>query len=406
MRNNTVEAWSVIDLFSGCGGLSYGFAARKPFKLVAAVDAQKGKPCSGKGTLDCNLTYEKNFGIQPFELDISILSPKDLAEMVAQRLSENGLKKLDVMLCAPPCTDFSRAKPSNHIIDFANNTLVEKCADFVEELMPEFVILENAREVIIGNHSYHYENFVKKLESLDYKVAGEVVMFTDYGLPQVRERSVVIASRISEVKKLGDLWEGFRLDPAAITVRHAIDKMSRRKLAAGECDPNDSSQVSPGFALDLSRRRIAAIPKNGGSWISLLEHPDAEELLIDSMKERIRKQDLGSHPDVYGRLWWDRPAVTIKRECAHLGNGRYAHPEQDRLLTVREMATLQGFPDDFVFPSKSVANRYRHIGDSVPPVISYQLSALVQWMKTGVRPSPEEWVLPKCSLKVKDISPL
>jgi len=404
MQNSKELPWAVIDLFSGCGGLSYGFAAREPFKIIAAVDAQKGKPCTGKGTLDCNLTYTENFGVQPFELDISALTPTGLADLVNPRLAEFGLKKLTVLLCAPPCTDFSRAKPTNHLIDFANNTLVEKCADFVEELMPEFVILENAREVIMGNHAYHYRNFVDKLERLGYDVSGEVIMFTKYGLPQVRERSVVVASKTAEVRNLDDLWEGYRLDPGAITVRHAIGEMNRKKLAAGECDPKDPAQVSPGFSSELSRRRIAAIPQDGGSWVSLINRPDADELLIDSMKRRVEKQDFGSHPDVYGRLWWERPAVTIKRECAHIGNGRYAHPEQDRLLTVREMATLQGFPKEFSFPSRSVANRYRHIGDSVPPLISYQLSALVKWMKTGTRPLPEEWVLPNSSLKVADIS--
>ena len=103
------------------------------------------------------------------------------------------------------------------------------------------------------------------------------------------------------------------------------------------------------------------------------------------MKHRARLRDLGSHPDVYGRMWWDRWAVTIKRECGHIGNGRYAHPEQDRLCTVREMAILQGFPAGYTFVG-TLTNRYRHIGDAVPPLISYQLAALAQWMLTGRRP--------------------
>ena len=98
-------------------------------------------------------------------------------------------------------------------------------------------------------------------------------------------------------------------------------------------------------------------------------------LLTPAMARRVARGDLGSHPDIYGRLWWDRPAVTIKRECGHVGNGRYAHPEQDRLCTVREMALLQGFPRDYPFTG-SLANMYRHIGDAVPPLISYQLAAL------------------------------
>ncbi|MGI9190274.1 MAG: DNA cytosine methyltransferase [Longimicrobiaceae bacterium] len=77
----------------------------------------------------------------------------------------------------------------------------------------------------------------------------------------------------------------------------------------------------------------------------------------------------GSFPDVYGRLWWDRPAITITWECAHVGNGRYVHPEQDRLLSVREMALLQGFPSDYQFKGRLTA-KYNQIGDAVPPLIA------------------------------------
>ena len=120
------------------------------------------------------------------------------------------------------------------------------------------------------------------------------------------------------------------------------------------------------------------------------------------MARRAASGDLGSHPDIYGRLWWDRPAVTIKRECGHIGNGRYAHPEQDRLCTVREMSILQGFPRDYRFTG-SLANMYRHIGDAVPPLISYQLAAPVP-VDPDRRPAgPEELILPGCHLAAGDL---
>ncbi len=82
----------------------------------------------------------------------------------------------------------------------------------------------------------------------------------------------------------------------------------------------------------------------------------------------------GSFPDVYGRLWWNRPSITITRECAHVGNGRYTHPDQDRLLSVREMALLQGFPERYVFEGPLSA-KYNQIGDAVPPIVSKQIAA-------------------------------
>src|SRR4029077_556447 len=107
--------------------------------------------------------------------------------------------------------------------------------------------------------------------------------------------------------------------------------------------------------------------------------------------------------DVYGSLAWDRPAATIKRECGHIGNGRYAHPEQDRLCSVRELALLQGFPTDYVFDDTSLTNMYRHIGDAVPPLISFQIAALVSWMLTDVPPEPDSLVMPNSTLDVGDL---
>ena len=398
------KPWTVVDFFSGCGGMSYGFSRREPFELIAAVDAELAKPCEGFGRLSCNETYRANIGIEPLNRDIAALQPDEfLAEV--NRSYTPGLKpgELTVFLCCPPCTDFSRTKPLNHSVDTQKNTLALKCVDFIEALRPEFVLMENARELIRGNHPHHYLEFSKRLKDLGYDVQGGTYFLTRFGLPQIRERALVVASRIGPALSLKDMWERWELSDDSITVRHAISHLNICPLTAGERDKTDSMHVSPGFATDVVRRRMDAIPRDGGSWFDLADHPQADDLLVDSMRSRLERRDLGSHPDVYGRMWWDRPAPTIKRECAHVGNGRFAHPEQNRLMTVREMANLQGFPGDFDFPSRSLANRYRHIGDAVPPLISYQLSALVEWMKTGTRPEPEDWILPNTSLKVGDV---
>jgi DNA (cytosine-5)-methyltransferase 1 len=394
----------VIDLFSGCGGMSYGFARRPPFRLIAAVDAEKAKPCEGFGRLGCNETYRANIGLAAVDRDIGGIDPERFLREISRRTSPPLRRgSLTALLCCPPCTDFSRAKPANHLTDLPGNSLVAKCADFVDVLLPEFVILENARELISGKHPHHYRDFVCRLEKLGYAVRGGIHLLTKYGLPQIRERALVIASRVGSVRTLDDLWEGWTVRPEATTVRHAIGAMRSRPVAAGEACPADAMHQSPGFAGELVRRRMEAIPADGGSWTDLVDHPRAAELLIGSMKTRLALNDFGSHPDVYGRLSWDRPCVTIKRECSHVGNGRYAHPEQTRLLTVREMALLQGFPVAYDFRSASLTNRYRHIGDAVPPLISFQLSALVKWMKEGNRPERAEWVLPGCSLRIGDV---
>ena len=137
--------------------------------------------------------------------------------------------------------------------------------------------------------------------------------------------------------------------------------------------------------------------------MDLLQREDANDLLTDAMKRIVARKRFGSYPDVYGRMALDKPAPTIKRECSHVGNGRYVHPEEDRLCTVREIAILQGFPNDFVLNGAAVSNMYRHIGDAVPPLVSYQLAHLSHWILTGKQPSIRNILLSGTHLRRSDI---
>ncbi len=113
------EPWSVVDLFSGAGGMSYGFHAHPAFAVVGAADAQIGKPSSGRGTLGCNETYFANIGVSPIAADLGTVDPDDLFESMG--LARPGV----TVLCAcPPCTGFSRTSPQNHIRDDSRNGLV------------------------------------------------------------------------------------------------------------------------------------------------------------------------------------------------------------------------------------------------------------------------------------------
>ena len=191
-----------------------------------------------------------------------------------------------------------------------------------------------------------------------YRVQGATYKLTQFGLPQIRERAFVVAAkRHLPLYTLEDLWAGWRVDRSALTVRRTIAEIGRE---------TNEPQSFPGFSSESVRDRIAAIPQDGGSWVDLLGREDEDQLLTESMKKIVKEKRFGSYPDVYGRMAWDRPAPTIKRECAHVGNGRYAHPEEDRLCSVREMAALQGFPRSFQFNGAAISNLYRHIGDAVP----------------------------------------
>lgn len=388
--------FTFVDLFSGAGGMSYGFKSHSAFTPLLAVDAQMGKPSSGKGALECNKTYEANIGLKVREADLAHCSPSEL-------MAESSLKPEDtsVLISCAPCTGFTRTLNKNHAEDDPRNSLVSRTADFVEALRPTILIMENARELVRGNFSHHLDRLYDRLNKLEYSFSAEIHMLTDFGLPQIRERAIVIAVKNQgKIKTLKDLWEGYTVSSKALTVRQAISSLPA--VSAGETYRDDLAHTSPQIT-QLIMERLRAIPKDGGSWFDLVNHPDAERLLIPSMKKSIKLRKFGHHPDVYGRLRWDRPSVTIKRECSHVGNGRYSHPEQDRLCTVRELAILNGFPSDYKFVARALSNKYRHIGDAVPPLISYQLAHLSYWIITGKKPEIRDCILPGTSLSKEHI---
>ncbi len=396
------EEWHVIDLFSGGGGASFGFHAHTGFRVTGAVDAQKGKPSSGSGTLQCNLTYEANIGVRPLEADLADAEPEAIREALSGG-SEGG--EPTVLISCAPCTGFTRTVPNNHLTDDPRNSLVAHSASYVEQFRPAIFLMENARELVMGRFSRHYHNLRDRLVSLGYKVHGNTHLLSRFGLPQHRERALVMAVRQDlPLRTLEDLWIGYRIKHEATHVRRAIAELPA--VLAGEAHPDDAMHISPSFSNPTSLRRMKLMPHDGGSWANLKDHPEAEEVLIPSMLRAIERGRLGDHPDVYGRMWWDRPAPTIKRECAHVGNGRYSHPEQDRLCTVREMAILQGFPHGYEFRASGLANMYRHVGDAVPPLISYQLAALCRWILTDERPEIESVLLPDTHLTAADLEPV
>ena len=387
---------AVIDLFSGAGGMSCGFDRHPAFEVIGAADAQIGKPSSGAGTLGCNASFERNIRVRPLDVDLGLVEPDELRELLA-------LPRQPVVLSAcAPCTGFSRTLARNHLVDDTRNSLVSRVGRFARALLPEVVVMENARELLMGRFAAHFAALRDELETLGYRVSAEIHFLSDFGLPQRRERALIVAVR-SELPALGlsDLWAGLAVRDEAKHVRRAISGLPA--VEAGARHPADTMHVSPRILSEVNQRRVAAIPHDGGSWFDLIDHPEADALLTPAMKRRAAARDFGSHPDVYGRLHWDRPAATIKRECGHIGNGRYSHPDQDRLCTVRELALLQGFPRDYEFVSTSLTNLYRHVGDAVPPLVAYQIAALVDWILGGTRPAPEDMVLAGCSLNADDI---
>jgi DNA (cytosine-5)-methyltransferase 1 len=393
------QPWNVVDLFSGAGGMSLGFHRHPRFRVIGAADAQVGKPSSGAGALQCNSTYRKNIGIEPLEADLGSIEPHKLRNL----LGIDAGTEVTVLLCCPPCTGFSRMDAQNHLRDDPRNNLVRRTAEFVAAFNPQILLMENARELLIGNFKHHFAYLQASLVRQGYAISAHTFFLDEFGLPQIRERAIVVAAKVPLVpKNLDDLWSGFKVAQQATTVMRAIGDLPKI-CSRGNRDALDPAHVAPKFQNKVMIERMANIPKNGGSWADLAKTKRGRRLLTDGMRKLLAKNDLGSFPDVYGRMAWDKPAPTIKRECAHVGNGRYAHPEEDRLCSLREMSILQGFPRDYLVNGAALSNLYRHIGDAVPPLISYQLAHLCEWILTGTKPALEDVILTNTHLGISDI---
>lgn len=385
--------YTTIDLFSGGGGMSFGFHSHPDFQIQAAVDAQFSKPSTRGTSTNCNSTYEANIGIKPTEANLAEITPQELSEKI-----DIFPGQLDVMLACPPCTGFSRAGHNNLKADDPRNSLMFRVSEFVEFFGPKVVVMENVKESLTGKYKIHSQKLISKLQELGYTVNAEVHMLSQFGLPQNRKRALTIAvAEGFELHTLSEAWEGWEVDPASVTVRRAISHLP--KLEQGHTDPHDPMHVTPGLTPEVLAR-IHAIPHDGGVWRDIAQ--DNPELLTNGMRKFVAAGDTTSFSDSYSRMYWDRPSMTIKRESAHVASGRYSHPEQDRLCSVREMGILCGFPDTHTFVG-SVANKYRHIGDAVAPLISYQLAHIVAWVLKGEKPVPSQMILPNTSLRPEDI---
>lgn len=196
-----------------------------------------------------------------------------------------------MLISCAPCTGFSQKKANNHIEDDARNKLVERTALYAEAWKPRYVVIENVKELLKGWHKHHFQGLHRSLMRLGYEVFADIHNLRDFGLPQSRVRSLIVA-------KLGAPFHmSLPMVNRIRTVRDAIGHLPI--LEAGTISPDDAMHTCPRIG-GVSLERMQALPKNGGSWIDLTG--DQAHLRIPSM----RPDKPGSFPDVYDRLAWDK----------------------------------------------------------------------------------------------------
>lgn len=362
----TDTMFKCVDLFCGAGGLSEGFR-QNGFNILLANDFDAW----------CEATYKLNHP------ETNFISGSIQNITAAQIQSELGIKpgELDCIIGGPPCQAFSVYNHQRGMHD-ERSGLFREYLRLVTGLLPKYVIIENVPGITSVEDGIAVTEIKQRLKELGYNVESALLKAEDYGVAQERRRLVFIGNRINADVIFPTPTHGEGLLPL-LTVWDAISDLPPLKNGEGEEVVNyrlppqsdyqkairDGAQmvfnhVAPSLGA-VNLERLKYIPE-GGSWRDI-----PQELLPAGMK-RARRSD---HTKRYGRLRRNGFASTILTKCdPHWG--AFFHPTQDRVISVREAARLQCFPDKRRFEGSRV-EQYKQVGNAVPVLLSSAVAKVV-----------------------------
>lgn len=370
------DGLTAIDLFCGAGGLSEGLR-QAGVHVLAGNDFDE---CAGA-------TYARTHREARF-----LHGPiQNLLAQDFQRASGLKPKQLDILAGGPPCQAYSVYNHQRGMHD-ERSTLFREYLRIVEGLLPKWVIIENVTGILSAGHGAAVRAILDRLNRLGYVVDYRVLKAEEYGIPQERRRVVFLGNRIGAPIVWPEVTYGKEMSLRPyVTVSDAISDLPELENGTA-CSHNryrtkarskyqEEMRAESGGVFNHAAPRLAPINMarmkhipQGGSWRDI-----PVKLLPEGMK-RARRCD---HTKRYGRLHWEGLASTILTKC-DLHWGAYIHPEQDRVLTVREAARFQSFPDWFCFEG-SQTEQYIQVGNAVPPLLGRRLGETIMQSFAGVR---------------------
>lgn len=336
-------AFTAVDLFCGAGGFSLGLD-RAGFDVLLGID-------SWQLAVD---SYAQNFTHPVLCADLSTMTGRDILRRAGAKKGE-----VDLVVGGPPCQGFSIQRiGADHDL---RNSLVLEYARLLREISPRLFVMENVPGLMGKRGKELFDAFLSSVGKSGFDTEAHVVNAADFGAPQLRRRIVVLGWRRNDT-------ECFHL-PKPSTAAGCYMTVSQ---AIGDLPPPPPPETfKPSDPLhrqtrlsDLNKERLRHIPEGGG----MEDLP--VRLRVDCHKAGADK--IG-HRYVYGRLAADRPAGTITARFDSFTRGRFAHPFEDRNITLREGARLQTFPDTFRF-SGNQEDVAAQIGNAVPPVLAEALA--------------------------------
>ncbi len=328
-----------VDFFCSGGGMSFGMQ-EAGIKVLAGIDFDQ----------NCEATYTANIkGAEFIHADVFNLREDALQKQLSLKKNDDNL----LLIGCSPCQFWSIINTTKEKSSLSKN-LLKEFHRFVAYFNPGYVVVENVPGVLRKKEESGLEEFITWLKEKKYTVHFKVHEVSNYGVPQHRKRFTLIANRISEIE-----LEPVPVKGKKLTVRDVLgEENGFAKIKHGHKDPTDFLHSVAGLnALNLER--LSLTPHDGGTRLAYVFD---QRLACPCHFEKI-----DGFKDIYGRMWWDRPAPTITTKFFSISNGRFVHPEEDRAISIREGAVLQSFPKNYIFKTNSVANTARMIGNAVPP---------------------------------------
>jgi DNA (cytosine-5)-methyltransferase 1 len=332
--------YALMDLFAGCGGMTRGFHDTGRFESVLALDSDS----------DAAATYALNFPAT----NLHICPIEEVEEF----------PQADVVIGGPPCQGFS---PLNrNLVGYERRGLWRHYLRALGACRASAFVMENVPELLSTNE---YLEFKRQAEHLGYTVDARVLNAANFGVAQRRWRAIVIGISEGEVpwpnESHGDPDELPLGTKPWVTFRDAVAGLPHQ--------PDGKDWHRDRHPRPDSIRRYKAVPPDGGDRFQMQRNLEGRGL-AHLVPPCWRNKPSGT-TDVFGRLWWDRPSVTIRTEFYKPEKGRYLHPSAHRAITVREAARLMSFPDDFLLPlDQAMTSVARQIGNAVPPLLARALA--------------------------------
>jgi len=367
----------VLDLFCGAGGLSYGFERAGGFVTVGGIDLLPDRIA----TFTAN--HEHAVGLAG---DIRETSPEALL---------NAVGEVDVIVGGPPCQGFSSIRPFRTLTESdRRNSLVEHYVLMLAGLRPKWFVFENVVGLVTHEGGDKLRAILEAFSDMGYAVSWRIVNAASFGVPQNRERVVIVGNRfgvdfawpapthyVSYRSMAGGRHELLASIPLEVTVlKPAVTLID----AIGDLPPVESGGEIAEYTGERRRTDFQRAIRNGASeltWHRATKHSEKMMEIIRHAGSSINDLPPGmvtsGFSSCYSRLDADRPSNTITVNFVHPSSNRCIHPYQDRALTPREGARLQSFPDTFTFVG-TTAQVVKQIGNAVPPTLGTVIAEAIR----------------------------